>query len=1063
MSLYRQNSNKPFIFIVLLLFFVVLLMIPLRPSVWDRADALSERSDTTQLVGADSLLSRDSLVLTTVSIQDTQLSFLPKIDDPTLIDTIVVIQTLEATDTTIITLSVPPPAPQTIEKAETTGPGLLSLLWWLLLFMALAWGIYKWLTTRWQKQYWLEYNAELQPLATLSNSNSNIDFDFSELSVEAATIEKPAPLPLKEIVPEIIEESVSIEPELPEEEEEEPDLIEVEPEPISDKETKETEETVNPPEPEIIQTELTSSTATIASETPFSERWYVLFFIEFFGRLPRILFEMGRGMGSIFSFFSTGNQNRKSLDLKWQDGVSVVLILFFILCKTILFPYAPASLVGTIFLGLLVWGIPALLRRHWGLGAVGIVLILGEFVSLIIYIALQALENVEPGDGDYTNELIGLAIVVGLVVLYWASKKGLLPSFGKLVSFVLIAIGSYFIFLPYVEDLSYGYLFFYGWGDIVIRCIAFYILYLVLTEVISAVFIKKEAPNPTLKTEKAALKIAKDSNLDTTQTSKSEEVSKPLSTQELEELFRTKNWYKKADLDQLELVSMSSSSLDEQSEFVVLYLPDCINLYQLYLSNNNFQEIPYEISALEQLEILDLSYNKINTIISEIEYLKNLKVLFLTNNNISDIPTELANLTQLTQIDLTGNPLTKAAVHQLKTYFPNAILKFDPPKENLKEKEETEVIVEDIVEEAQNTTLIEDEALVKKVRKSLHKELKNPEQTYGLSSLMNQELPDLPLSVLQEFPNLKSLFLNGNLFTEIPEAIYHLPNLTALGFSYNKITSLPDRISSLQNLKELYLSGNPIHSISPAIIQLHNLEKIDLGNLGLTVFPAFLLKMQQLESINLTGNHILRIPKDIQELSNLKELNLSFSGLNTIPDEIFALKNLRALEWTGNKLENIPSRIVELEHLEKLAIGFNEGLESPTNVLKGLPNLKYLYISGLKGGMKQPMILNVGLLKPLETLWLSYNELKELPISLFDLKNIRRLSLANNKLETLSERLGEFSNLEYLYLEKNQLTRLPKSIKKLEKLRHLNLANNPIDIKEKRALQRVLPRVKIQF
>lgn len=1051
MSLYRHNSNKAFILTVLFLFLVVLLMIPLRPSVWDREEALSEISDSLQQIGLDSLVGRDSLVLKKVISQDTQFTFAPNIDS-TAIDTTIEIKTVESIDTTILTLATPPPR---IEKAETTGPNLLSLLWWLFLFIVLAWIIYKWLTSRWQKQYWLEYNAKLQPLATLSNSNSSINFDFSEIPLKTTALKTNNTLPEKELVKQTIEEPTIVEPQLPKEEAFEEEAPEVDPEPISDEQTN---DPTNLPEAPIKQVDQTKPALSSSqkSKTPFSERWYVLLFMEIFGRLPRILFEMGRGMVSVFSFFSKGNQKKKPLDLKWQDGISVIMILFFIACKTIIFPSEPTSIAGNIFLGLFVWASPALLRLHWAWGVLGIFIILGEFIGLIIYVILEALKNAPPSDGDSTNLLIGLAVFGSLIFLYWAKKKNLLPTFKSLIRFTLMSIAAYFVFLPYINYWMLGYPIFDDWGVFVARCIILYILYLVITVIVNPATETEPKVKPIEKVIKTTPSLAKDTDLETTEISESENVSKPLSSEELKELFKTRDWYKKAALDQFDMVSMPNMQLDEQSEFIVLYLPDCLNLRSLYLSNNHFLEIPYEISDLEQLEILHLSYNKINTIFPEIEYLENLKVLFLANNNISEIPPELANLSQLTQIDLTGNPLTKEAIHQLETYFPNANLKFDAPKEESISVEE-KIVKTPIVE------FTEDEFLVKKVRKYLHKELKNPEQVYALSTLMNKKLPNLPLSVFQEFSNLKSLFLNSNSFTEIPAAIYHLPTLTTLGLSYNQITSLPDNINTLQNLKELDVSGNPIHSFSPAIIQNKNLRKISLGNLGLTIFPAFLLKMQQLESINLTGNHILRIPQNIQELNNLKELNLSFSGINTIPDEIFTLTNLRALEWTGNNLEIIPSKITALENLEKLAIGFNSNLESPTAVLKALPKLKELYISGLKDGMNKPMILNIGTLKTLQVLWLSYNELQDLPVSLFDLKQVRRLSLANNKLEKLSERLGELSNLEYLYLEKNQLSTLPNSIKKLKKLRLLNLVNNPIDIKEKRALQRILPNVRIQY
>ncbi|CAA6830254.1 MAG: Unknown protein [uncultured Aureispira sp.] len=1040
MSLYRHNSNKPFIFTVLFLFLVVLLLIPLRPSVWERDDALSETSDSLLQIGSDSLLGRDSLVLTTVSIQDTHLAFVPNIDS-TAMDTTIVVQTIETVDTTVITLAAP--APSIIEKAENTGPNPLFLLWWLFLFIAFAWLLYKWLTARWQKKYWLEYNAKLQPLASTNPSNSNIDFDFADLPlVDTALEEIDAPL-VTNSINETVEEPILIEP----------DWVEVEePEVDSDTIVDPPAEAIVPlPEPKITPKDLSVSTA----KAPLASSVLALFFAEFFGRLPRIIFEVGRGITSIFSFFSTGNQKRTPLDLKWQDGVSLTMILFFIACKAIIFPHAPTSMGANIILGLAVWGAPALFRRHWGWGVLAILITLGEFIGLIVYVILQALKDVPPSEGGDNSILWFFAVSLGLSFLYWSYKKGWLPTFKSILSFVLITPMAYIILLPYINTWIQGDPFFYGFGDIVSRLIGLYILYLIITGIINPATSKK-SKEPVEKITDRPTPPLTNTAVEPLEIPSSEKAFSSLSSEELSELFRTPNWYKKVALDQFDIISMPSRELCAQNEFIVLYLPDCINLKLLYLSNNNFLEIPYEISTLEQLEILDLSYNQINAISPEIEYLKNLKVLSLAHNNISEIPPELAQLSQLTQIDLTGNPLSKDAIQQLKTYFHAIILKFDAP-------EEEAISSVEIIESVPETSLFDDEVLVKTVRKNLYKELKNPEKVYALSTLMNKKLSDLPLSVLQKFPNLKSLFLNSNLFIEVPEAIYHLPTLTTLGLAYNKITSLPDRISTLQNLKELDLSGNLIHSFSPAIIQLPNLSKLNLSGIGLTVFPAFLLKMRQLESINLAGNHILRIPKNIQDLSNLKELSLSFSGINTIPDEIFALKSLRVLEWTGNNLERISPKIAGLENLEKLAIGFNENLESPTSLLRELPRLKELHLSGLKGGMKKPIILNVGILKKLQILWLSYNELQELPTSLFDLHELRTLSLANNKLTQLSERLGELSNLEYLYVEKNQLTSLPNSIKQLKKLRRLNLSNNPIDIKEKRALQRSLPHVNILF
>ncbi|WP_052591901.1 leucine-rich repeat domain-containing protein [Aureispira sp. CCB-QB1] len=1038
MSLYRPNHYNTFLLTILLLFVVVLLLIPLRPSVWDRDDFLAV-NDSLNQVNGDTLLQKDSFIVTTTNVQDTQIRLIHNIDSGT-IDTNFVVQTTEIKDTTQITILTTPPTAPTVNKAITTDlPSLGSLIVGLLLFLMLTWLFGKWLINRWKKRYWLEYNAPLQPLATLGNSDSSINIDWSSLPLKttsstptAASTTKEVPQDTVTIDPPTIE-SQTVNNELPITSSDDTPTLELA---VSDATNKEV-------------------TATPKASKDKNPSWFRLFIIEFFGRLPRILFEIGRGITSIFSFFSTGNQKRKPLDLKWQDGVSVFMILFFLLCKWVIFPYQPTSPAANIIIGLLVWASPALLRLHWGWGVLGIVLIFGEIIGLIVYIVLQALKDLEPSNGDSTIYWIIAAALLGLSFLYWANKKGFFAKIATIKSsswagFLFMTIGSLFIFLPYIQHPLGAFQGSIQWGDVIAQLIGLYVLY----EIGAAVLSVKTQQQPSDASNSIAPQPIQEHQVDDKQSNDlTKKLSTSLSHEELKKLFNTKNWYKKTALDQLEMISLPNRQLDEQSEFVVLYLPDCINLRQLYLSNNNFKEIPYEISELDQLEVLNLSYNNIHTIFPDIAYLTHLKVLFLANNNISKIPNELGALKQLTQLDLTGNPLTKDAITALQELLPNTTLKFDTIKtDSPPSKKEVAVVSK------------EDKNLEKKVRKILHKELKTPQQVYALSSLMNQGLSDLPLSVLRNFPNLKSLYLNSNQFTQIPEAIYQLPSLSTISFSYNQLDAIPDRIIELQNIQELDFSGNPIQSYSTNIVQLPHLKKLALGNLGLTTFPAFLLKMQQLESLDLTGNHILRLPENLYKLGNLKELRLNFSGLNIIPNEIFTLKNLRSLDWTGNGLETIPPEIAQLTKLNKLILSFNQNLKSSADILQSLPpDLKEFYISGLQKDSINSIINNIGLLKNLQTLWLSYNELKEVPNSLFDLKEMRRLSLACNQLNTLPEQIGSLSNLEYLYLDDNQLTSLPTSIKKLKKLRYLNLKDNPIDIQQKRSLQHSLPNVKIYF
>ena len=60
---------------------------------------------------------------------------------------------------------------------------------------------------------------------------------------------------------------------------------------------------------------------------------------------------------------------------------------------------------------------------------------------------------------------------------------------------------------------------------------------------------------------------------------------------------------------------------------------------------------------MPQLEIVDLSRNKISGFPEEIKHMKALKVLSLTNNRIESVPYVVGNLDTLKILKLTGNPL----------------------------------------------------------------------------------------------------------------------------------------------------------------------------------------------------------------------------------------------------------------------------------------------------------------------------------------------------------------------------------------------------------------------
>ena len=80
---------------------------------------------------------------------------------------------------------------------------------------------------------------------------------------------------------------------------------------------------------------------------------------------------------------------------------------------------------------------------------------------------------------------------------------------------------------------------------------------------------------------------------------------------------------------------------------------------ELDLSNQGLTEVPKYVFERTQLEVLNLSNNKLTGAIpGEIRFLSNLKNLNLSNNLLTGVPAEVGQLSKLETLDLSNNQLT---------------------------------------------------------------------------------------------------------------------------------------------------------------------------------------------------------------------------------------------------------------------------------------------------------------------------------------------------------------------------------------------------------------------
>lgn len=83
------------------------------------------------------------------------------------------------------------------------------------------------------------------------------------------------------------------------------------------------------------------------------------------------------------------------------------------------------------------------------------------------------------------------------------------------------------------------------------------------------------------------------------------------------------------------------------------------NLQLLDLSRNRIRELPPEIGNLKQLKKLILERNRIEYLPAEIGELEDLRELVINRNELITLPTEIGNLKKLRYIDMWSNNITE--------------------------------------------------------------------------------------------------------------------------------------------------------------------------------------------------------------------------------------------------------------------------------------------------------------------------------------------------------------------------------------------------------------------
>ncbi|MBF0452606.1 MAG: leucine-rich repeat protein, partial [Candidatus Magnetomorum sp.] len=432
-------------------------------------------------------------------------------------------------------------------------------------------------------------------------------------------------------------------------------------------------------------------------------------------------------------------------------------------------------------------------------------------------------------------------------------------------------------------------------------------------------------------------------------------------------------------------------------------------LSSLTLQNNKLSSLPESFVNLQNLSFFNLDNMQLTSLPESIDKLQNLTSIILSNNKLSSLPESFGNLQNLSALDLSNNELT---------HLPES---FD----NLQS--------------------------LKMLNVSNNKLARLPESFGNIESLEDLYLSDNALSILPEsfvnLNNLSKLNLSGNELSSLPESFGNLNNLSELILSNNTLSSLPDNFTSLDKyddkdnnkLTHLDISTNQLDNLPQNFEDLINIDYLDISINKIKILPQNIGNLTKLRYLNISRNQIQVLPESIDKCTPLSTLNISFNKLKSIPSSIGDLKVLQFLDISNNIIEEVPESLKNLSNLKEINLSHNKLQEIPYQ-LSDIISLQEINLSeNLITEIKDEIQYFTNLL----TLNLSNNHL-QISDKIEKLSNLQSLVLSGCYLleNELPAALFNLSNLRYLSLSDNILYKIPENLYKLKSLITLNLENN---------------------
>ncbi|KAI7880781.1 L domain-like protein, partial [Lichtheimia hyalospora FSU 10163] len=525
-------------------------------------------------------------------------------------------------------------------------------------------------------------------------------------------------------------------------------------------------------------------------------------------------------------------------------------------------------------------------------------------------------------------------------------------------------------------------------------------------------------------------------------------------------------WYDSTELNKFIATDNEITELDERigTEFGALTLidmrnnrlstlPDTLNqlnqLTVLHLSHNAFESIPSSVFDLVKLRDLDLAHNKLNVLPADIGRLSQLEILNLNDNNLQEMADDVGQLHKLRKLYLSENQLVELpAVDSLS---------------GLQKLEELHVSNNQLRVLFKGSATAE-VALPKLTRLDAHQNSMTTLADEGCSKMVslpnlkeillayNQLSDDTSILLLNHAPEIQTLDISSNIFSDIPSTVYELRELIRLDVSANHLRVLCPDLGKLEHLAVINWEGNPLRSVPRNVTMVELIESL---RSKMTLEDE---KDKEAANDETTTNDVdaggLVAADNSDELKSDEPappvvrasgtLDLSNQQLDDVTHDALSQSNMTpaTLQLHHNRLQDIPATLdVFANTLVHLHLQHNRISQLSLTSFPIFASLKTLSLANNR-------IASIEITPEAETMFpklveldLSFNALTILPEDLTaHLPSLRTLRANTNQISKISAKSLE--NLEIIDLANNDIAYLPPEIGRIRSIKELMLYGN---------------------